>query len=106
MRNSYRDLRTWQQAVDLAIDVYRLTKSFPREEVYGLTIQLRRAAVSVASNIAEGKGRSSDREFVQFLHHARGSLLEVETQILTRKRPKRFDQCDEGCEGGLRDFAQ
>ena len=58
------------------------TESFPREERYGLTSQLRRAAVSVSSDIAEGKGRSSDKELVLFLHHARGSLLEVETQLL------------------------
>ncbi len=91
---SYRDLRTWQQAVELAIDIYRITKKFPREEIYGLTIQLRRAAVSISSNIAEGKGRSSDRELVQFLHHARGSLQEVETQLLIAKQLNYLDSIE------------
>jgi four helix bundle protein len=66
----------------LALEIYRSTRTFPKDELYGLTSQLRRAAVSVASNIAEGKGRSSDKELVLFLHHARGSLLEVETQLV------------------------
>jgi four helix bundle protein len=67
--------------VDLVVEVYRATQDFPKTELYGLTNQLRRAAVSVPSNIAEGKGRFTDREFALFLRHARGSLLEVETQL-------------------------
>jgi len=79
--SSYDDLRAWKQAMDLALAIYRNTRGFPKEELYGLTAQLRRAAVSVPSNIAEGKGRSSDKDFVLFLHHARGSLLELQTQL-------------------------
>jgi four helix bundle protein len=82
MATSYKDLRVWRQSVDLALEIYRQTQTFPKNEVYGLTSQLRRAAISVPSNIAEGKGRSSDKELVLFLHHSRGSLLEVETQLL------------------------
>jgi len=68
--------------MEMVQEVYRLTQAFPREETYGLTIQLRRAAVSIASNIAEGKGRSSDKELLHFLSNAKGSLFEVETQIM------------------------
>ncbi len=78
---SYRDLVVWQKAIALVTDVYRCTRTFPKEEIYGLSAQLRRAAVSVPSNIAEGQGRVSTGEFRQFLGHARGSLLEVETQL-------------------------
>lgn len=81
MSGTYRDLKVWQGAMRLTIDVYQATEKFPRHELYGLSSQLRRAAVSVASNIAEGKGRSSDRELHQFLNLARGSLYEVETQL-------------------------
>jgi four helix bundle protein len=81
MAGSYKELRAWKKAVDLALEVYRLTEGFPRSELYGLTAQIRRSAVSVPSNIAEGKGRLSDREFALFLRHARGSLLELETQL-------------------------
>ena len=86
MSGTYTDLQVWQAAMDLAEDVYRITKNFPKEETYGLTIQLRRAAVSVPSNIAEGKGRSSDKELAQFLCHSRGSLIEIETQINLARR--------------------
>src|SRR5882762_1793668 len=79
-------LEVWQAAMDLAEAVYRSTKTFPKEELYTLTSQLRRAAVSVPSNIAEGKGRSSERELIQFLHYARGSLFELETQIAIARR--------------------
>jgi four helix bundle protein len=79
---SYRDLRIWQEAVDLALVIYRATAEFPKHELYGLTSQMRRAAVSVSSNIAEGKGHSSDGDFGRFLFHARGSLLELQTQIV------------------------
>ena len=82
MSYSYRDLKAWQKAIDLVVRVYALTSSFPKQETYGLTSQMRRAAVSIASNIAEGKGRSSDRDFVLFLTHARGSVLELETQLI------------------------
>jgi four helix bundle protein len=82
MSEHYRNLIAWQKAKTLALDVYRCTRKFPRDEIYGLTSQMRRAAVSVPSNIAEGKGRYSQKEFVQFLYHARGSLLELETQLL------------------------
>src|SRR5271157_4688287 len=81
MGGSCRDLIAWQKAKGLALSVYRCTRFFPRDEIYGLTSQIRRAAVSVPSNIAEGKGRRSQRELVQFLYHARGSLLELETQL-------------------------
>jgi four helix bundle protein len=85
MSGTYSDLEVWQSAMDFAVRIYRLTKGYPREETYGLTIQLRRAAVSVASNIAEGKGRSSDKELAQFLCHSRGSLFEIETQLAIAK---------------------
>ena len=75
----------WQKAIALVIEVYEITKAFPRDEIYGLTSQLRRSAVSVPSNIAEGHGRSTTGEFVQFLCHARGSLFELETQIVVAK---------------------
>jgi four helix bundle protein len=74
-------LVAWQKAMKLVKDIYRATQDFPREEIYGLTSQLRRAAVSVPSKIAQGHGRNSRREFHQFVGHARGSLLEVETQL-------------------------
>jgi four helix bundle protein len=80
--SSFRDLRAWQEAMKLTAEVYRGTISFPRHELYGLSSQMRRAAVSVPSNIAEGKGHRSDKEFSHFLYHARGSLLELETQLL------------------------
>ena len=79
---SYRDLVVWKKAMAFVLDVYRCTQAFPKIETYGLTSQLRRAAVSVPSNIAEGQARRSTGEFKQFLGNARGSLTEVETQIL------------------------
>ena len=78
---SYRDLIVWKKSMVLVLDVYRCTQVFPKIETYGLTSQLRRAAVSVPSNIAEGQARLSTGEFRQFLGNARGSLMEVETQI-------------------------
>ena len=77
---SYKELVVWQKATNIVLDVYATTKDFPREEIYGLTSQLRRCAVSISSNIAEGQGRATKGEFVQFLCHARGSLFELETQ--------------------------
>jgi four helix bundle protein len=81
MAGNHNDLIFWRRAMDLAQVVYRYTKSFPREETYDLAAQLGRASVSIPSNIAEGRGRYSSREMSQFLVHARGSLLELETQI-------------------------
>ncbi|MBI3798558.1 MAG: four helix bundle protein [Deltaproteobacteria bacterium] len=82
MGPSYKDLIAWQKAMELVTEVYRATEKFPREEIYGLTSQLRRAAISVPCNIAEGQGRLTRGEFQQFLGYARGSLLEMETQML------------------------
>ena len=79
---SYRDLIVWQRAMELVKAAYRATRGFPADEMYGLTSQLRRAAVSIPSNIAEGRGRQSTNEFVQYLSIARGSLCEAETQVL------------------------
>ncbi len=84
--NKYRDLLVWQKAMDFAENVYQLTKKFPNEEKFGLTSQLNRSAVSVASNIAEGAGRDSKKEFSQFLSVAMGSCFESETQILLAVR--------------------
>ena len=83
---SYRDLVAWQKAMDLVAAVYCCTQTFPKAETYGLVSQLRRAAVSVPSNIAEGHARQSTGEFRQFLGHARGSLVEIETQVLIAQR--------------------
>jgi four helix bundle protein len=77
----YRDLRAWQQAMGLVTEIYRVTRTFPKEDLYGLVSQIRRAAVSVPSNLAEGHGRNSSNEFRQFIGQARGSLSEVETQL-------------------------
>src|SRR6266700_2284400 len=97
MSGTYEDLELWQAAMKLAVRVYRLTAMFPTEEKYGLTSQMRRAAVSVPSNIAEGKGRSSDKELIQFLCHSRGSLFEIETQLTIGERLgySTTEQCDE-----------
>ena len=81
MSGTYKDLEVWQAAMKMVFHIYRDTATFPKQEMFGLTSQLRRAAVSVASNIAEGKGRFSDRELSQFLSVARGSVFEIETQV-------------------------
>src|SRR5438046_1369443 len=78
---SYRDLIAWRQSMELVTVIYRETRRFPENERFGLTSQLRRSAVSIPSNIAEGQGRYSTGEFRQFLGHARGSLLELQTQV-------------------------
>jgi four helix bundle protein len=79
--DSFRDLVVWQKAMVLATEVYRATTTFPQSEIYGLTSQMRRASVAVPSDIAEGKGRLSKKEFVQMLSKARGSLQELDTQV-------------------------
>ena len=83
---SYRDLVAWQRGVDLAEAVYGLSRGFPREELYGLTAQIRKAAVSVPSNIAEGYGRGTPAAYLSFLRIAKGSLREVETQLIIAGR--------------------
>jgi four helix bundle protein len=82
MAGSYRNLQVWQRSIELSVAIYRLTAAYPKEEIYGLTSQLRRAAVSVASNIAEGYGRASKGEYRQFVGMARGSVLEIQTQLV------------------------
>lgn len=82
MGDSFKDLVVWQRAIQLSLAIYKLTSSFPDSERFGLTNQLRRASVSVASNIAEGYGRASRGEYVLFLGHARGSNFEVQTQLV------------------------
>jgi four helix bundle protein len=82
MKQDFRNLVVWQKAVAFVTDLYRATQRFPKEEQYGLTSQLRRAGVSIPSNIAEGQGRLTRGEFRQFLGHAKGSICEVETQLV------------------------
>jgi four helix bundle protein len=83
---SYRDLIVWQQAIDLAVETYSLTKNWPKSEPYGLTSQARRAATSIAANIAEGYGRDSTGNYQQFLRVAQGSLKEFETHLIIAGR--------------------
>jgi len=85
MINDYKDLRIWQSGIDLVKKIYSATKGFPEEEKFGLTSQMRRAAVSVPSNIAEGFKRQHKKEFKQFLNICLGSLAEVETQLIISK---------------------
>lgn len=84
--SDYRQLKVWQKAMDLTVEIYSLVNKFPRAENYALSDQMRRSVVSIPSNIAEGQGRNSDKEFVNFLSIARGSLWELETQIEISER--------------------
>jgi len=83
---SYRDLRVWQEGMDIAFACYQITKTFPKEEMYGMTSQIRRAAASIPANIAEGYGREYRAEYIQFLRIAQGSLKELETHLLLAAR--------------------
>jgi four helix bundle protein len=80
--HNFRELKFWQKAIELCLDIYNLSSKFPSEEKFGLTSQLRRAAVSVSSNIAEGSSRNSDKDFLHFLSIAVGSSCEIETQLI------------------------
>jgi len=86
MAQDARDLIVWQRAIELTVEIYRLTRSFPKEEMYGLTSQMRRASVSIASNIAEGRGRLNPAEFRQFLGIAQGSIFELKTQLMVARQ--------------------
>lgn len=86
MRHEYRKLKVWQKSMDLSVLIYNITGHFPKDEIYALVSQLKRVAVSIPSNIAEGSGRNTDKEFVQFLFIAYGSSCELDTQIELSKR--------------------
>ena len=94
MAQHFKDLIVWQKAMDLVQTVYEATERFPKREVYSLTDQIRRAAVSVPSNIAEGQAHFHHREFLHFLQHARGSLAELETQLLIAQRLQYIKETD------------
>jgi len=85
---THKDLKVWQKSIDLVTDIYAITNRFPKEEMHGLTSQIRRAAVSISSNIAEGSGRFSDKELVRFLFISLGSSSELETQLIIYRRFK------------------
>ena len=91
---NHKDLEVWKKSMDLVSNIYKITESFPNKELYGLTNQIRRAAVSVPSNIAEGAARNSKKEFIQFLYIALGSLSELETQIIIANRLKYLNNLD------------
>ena len=90
----HRNLDAWSKSVDFVVAIYEITKTFPQEEKFGLTSQIRRASVSISSNIAEGAGRKSDREFLQFLSHSQGSASEVDTQLFIALRLKFINEAD------------
>ena len=94
--NSYKELIVWQKSIELVIQIYKATKSFPKE-VYWLSSQMQRADVSVPSNIAEGHERNSSKEFVQFLYISRGSLAELETQVLIAEKLGYINQEEKNC---------
>jgi four helix bundle protein len=99
---SFRELSVWQKGIELVISIYRITKTFPKEEVFGLTMQLRRSVISIPSNIAEGYGRQHTSEYIRFLQIARGSLNELMTQLEIAAKPdylkdisNELDECNE-----------
>jgi four helix bundle protein len=94
---SFKDLKAWQKSMDLCIEVYQATKLFPKDELFGLTQQLRKAAVSVPANTAEGWGRGYLQDYLRFLRTARGSLCEVETQVLIAARLRYLNQQQSEC---------
>ncbi len=89
--HNLKELKIWNKAIDLTVDIYKVTEKFPKEETYGLTSQIRKAAVSVPSNISEGAGRNTKGEFRQFLGIANGSSYEVQTQLIISNRLKLID---------------
>ncbi len=89
---SYRDLRVWKEAMDLAVECYRITKAFPRDEIFGLTSQIRRSAASIPANIAEGYGRDSAGHYIHHLKVAQGSLKELETHVILSERVELLDR--------------
>ncbi|MHB1179486.1 MAG: four helix bundle protein [Daejeonella sp.] len=90
--HNFKNLTVWQKSIELTTEIYSVTKSFPSDEKYGLTSQIRRAAVSVPSNIAEGAGRKSNKEFKYFLSLSTGSIFELETQIIVAHRLNLIDE--------------
>ncbi|MFN0048431.1 MAG: four helix bundle protein [Cytophagales bacterium] len=88
MKHNFRNMKIWQLGMDLLVDVYALTKKLPNEEKFGLVSQMNRCAVSIPSNIAEGSGRSTNKDFASFLHISLGSVYELETQIIASYRLK------------------
>jgi four helix bundle protein len=91
----HKDLEVWKKSMAFVTTIYKVTGDFPKEEIYGITNQMRRAAVSIPSNIAEGASRGFDKEFIQFLHFALGSLSELETQILIAENLQYISKIDE-----------
>ena len=90
--DSYKDLIVWQKGIELVNDVYAVTKSFPKDELFGLTNQMRRASVSIPANIAEGWGRKSTKNYIQFLRISRGSLFEIETLFVIARNQNYIDE--------------
>jgi four helix bundle protein len=97
MARSFRELKVWQKSIELTVMVYDFTRAFPKEEVFGLTSQMRRASISIASNIAEGSARGTKRDFRQFVRLARGSNCELQTQLVIARELRLGDRakCDE-----------
>ena len=91
---SFRDLEVWKVAMDLAAECYKVTKTFPKDELFGMTSQIRRAAASIPANIAEGQGRDHTKEFLNFLSIARGSHMEVQTHLLLAQRVGLLNEAD------------
>ena len=92
---NHKDLDVWKRSISLVTDIYKITKAFPKEELYGLTSQLRRAAVSIPSNIAEGSARNSNKEYVHFLYISLSSLSETETQLIIANKINYINDCSE-----------
>jgi len=91
---SHKDLDVWKKSIELSVEVYRLTALFPKSEIYAMTSQMRRASVSIASNIAEGAARRTDKDFAHFLHMALGSASELDTQFEISIRVAFADKCE------------
>jgi four helix bundle protein len=92
--HNYKELKVWQKSMDLTVRIFEVTKAFPKEEMFGLTSQIRRAAVSIPSNIAEGAGRNSKKDFKNFLGITNGSACELETQLMIAHRVNFLDKAD------------
>jgi four helix bundle protein len=93
---SYKDLIIWQKSIDLAVEIYKLSSKFPKEEIYGMTSQIRRAVCSISLNIAEGYGRNTTKNYINSLYIAKGSLQEVESAIILSVRLHRSEFFDSG----------